>query len=145
MRVFFDTSVLVAACVAAHPHHARAHPALSRVVRGEDQGCLGIHSLAETYSALTRVPVSPRIHPSEATRMIRQNLLAHFELVAAEQTEYLWALQAVEQLGLPGGKVYDALLIGCAKKVAADRIYTFNLADFRLLAPPELLERVTSP
>lgn len=77
--------------------------------------------------------------------MIRQNLLAYFELVPAEQTEYLWALEAVEQLGLPGGKVYDALLIGCAKKVAADRIYTFNLADFRLLAPPELLERVTSP
>jgi predicted nucleic acid-binding protein len=31
MKVFFDTSVLVAASVGSHPHHAQALPALRRV------------------------------------------------------------------------------------------------------------------
>jgi len=37
--------------------------------------------------------------------------------------------------GGPGGKVYDALLIECARAAACDRIYTFNRTDFERLAP----------
>jgi predicted nucleic acid-binding protein len=40
--------------------------------------------------------------------------------------------------------VYDALLIECARHSKADRIYTFNLHDFRLLAP-DLIERLVAP
>jgi predicted nucleic acid-binding protein len=145
VRVFFDTSVLVAASVAAHPHHARALPLLSRALQGQDQGLVGMHSLAETFSALTRVPVSPRIHPSEANRIIRLNILACCEPVAAEQEDYLWAIATVEKLGLGGGKVYDALLLACAAKSDVERIYTFNLADFKALAPSEILGRVCAP
>ena len=45
---------------------------------------------------------------------------------------------------LGGGKVYDALLIECARHSQADRIYTFNLGDFRRLAP-DLAERMVAP
>jgi len=145
MRVFFDTSVLVAASVAAHPHHARALPLLSRALQGQDQGFVGMHSLAETFSALTRVPVSPRIHPSDANRIIRSNIVAGCTLVAAEQADYLGAIEAVERLGLGGGKVYDALLLACAAKSDVERIYTFNLADFKALAPAEIVGRVCAP
>jgi predicted nucleic acid-binding protein len=37
MKVFFDTSVLVAASVGSHPHHAQALPALRRVA--SQSGC----------------------------------------------------------------------------------------------------------
>jgi hypothetical protein len=35
--------------------------------------------------------------------------------------------------------------MGCAARCGADRIYTFNFADFRLLAPAELQEKVCTP
>lgn len=47
MRVFFDTSVIVAASVADHPHHTRAWPVLQRVAMGKDQGFVGAHSIAK--------------------------------------------------------------------------------------------------
>ncbi len=39
---------------------------------------------------------------------------------------------------------YDALLIECARASNADRIYTFNLADFRRLAP-DRADRISAP
>lgn len=140
MQVFFDTSVLVAASVSRHPHHAQALPALRSVSNGEDRGFIGVHSIAETYAALTRIPVAPRIHPSDAGRIIHENILKHFVLVDAGQAEYLQALATVQDNGLPGAKIYDALLLACA-----ERIYTFNLGDFRSLAPAEQLARICSP
>ena len=145
MRVFFDTSVLVAASASSHPHHAQALPALRRVAKGEDQGFIGVHSIAETYAALTRLPVQPRIHPSEAGRIIRENILKHFTLVPAGEAEYLQALTAVQDSGWVGAKIYDALLLACAARSGAERIYTFNLGDFRGLASAELQARICSP
>lgn len=145
MQVFVDTSVLVAASESAHPHHAQALPVLRRVARGEDQGFIGMHSIAETYAALTRLPVQPRIHPSDASRIIRENLLQHFTLVPAGEAEYLRALTAVQESGWPGAKVYDALLLACAARSGAERIYTFSLGDFRELASAELRARICAP
>lgn len=145
MRVFLDTSVLVAASESCHPHHAQAMPVLQRVARGEDEGFIGVHSIAETYAALTRLPVQPRIHPSEAGRIIRENILQHFKLVSADEAEYLQALAAVQDHGWPGAKVYDALLLACAARSGAERIYTFNLGDFRGLAPAGLQARICAP
>jgi predicted nucleic acid-binding protein len=145
MRVFFDTSVLVAASESSHPHHALALPALRRVAKGEDTGFIGMHSIAETYAALTRLPVQPRIHPVEASRIIRENILRRFTLVPAGEAEYLQALSAVQDNGWPGAKIYDALLLACAARSGAERIFTFNLSDFRRLAPAELQARVCSP
>lgn len=52
-RCFFDTTVLVAASEQSQPHHARALPALRRIVTDPDAGFISIHSIAETYAALT--------------------------------------------------------------------------------------------
>jgi predicted nucleic acid-binding protein len=46
--------------------------------------------------------------------------------------------------GLPGGQVYDALLLACARKSGADAIYTWNLKHFRQLAP-DLAKRIRTP
>ncbi len=145
MRVFFDTSVLVASSVGSHPHHAQALPALRRVVSGQDVGFIGVQSIAETYAALTRLPIQPRIHPSEAGRIVRDNILKHFALVPAGQDEYLQALTAVQDNGWSGAKIYDALLLACAARSGAERIYTFNLGDFRAFAPAELQARICAP
>ena len=43
--------------------------------------------------------------------------------------DYTEALRVVGDGGWPGAKIYDTLLIGCAARSGAERIYTFNLAD----------------
>jgi predicted nucleic acid-binding protein len=145
VQVFFDTDVLVAASERSHPHYAQAWPALRRVTAGKDKGFMSAHSIAEVYAALTRLPVEPRIHPVEAVRIITDNIVPHFEAVPIGKKDYIEALRVVGNGGWSGAKIYDALLVGCAARCSANRIYTFNLADFRLLAPAELLERICTP
>jgi predicted nucleic acid-binding protein len=144
MTVFCDTSVLVAACIRQHPHYARARPLLETIAGGREQGVISAHSLAEAFSALTSVPVVPRILPSEAKEIISTNILRHFRLVAMTPEMYERAVEVCAGRGLGGGKVYDALLLECARHSQADRIYTFNLGDFRRLAP-DLAGRMAAP
>jgi hypothetical protein len=61
------------------------------------------------------------------------------------QQEYLEALEIMVSGGWRGAKIYDVLLLRGAEKSGAERIYTFNLADFRRLAPTELQSRICSP
>jgi predicted nucleic acid-binding protein len=145
MNIFFDTTVLVAASAHAHPHHAQALPALQRVVAKQDKGAIGLHSLAETYAALTRLPVLPRIHPSEAARIVTDNILPHFKTIPLDRIDYEQAILAMRDGGWSGARIYDALILQCATKSKADRIYTFNLIDFRSLARSALQSKICSP
>jgi|SRR5271165_5099054 len=145
MILFFDTTVLVASSSEAHPHYAQAAPAVARVVAGKDKGYIGQHSIAEMYAALTRMPVLPRIHPLEAARIIRENVLAHFQTVPVAQADYEAAMTMVASQGWPGAKIYDALLLRCAEKTPAQRIYTFNLKDFKQMAPDHLQPKICAP
>jgi len=81
----------------------------------------------------------------EAARIVTDNLLPHFETVPVSKTDYLGALTVMKDGGWSGAKIYDVLLLGCAAKCSVDRIYTFNLADFRLLAPASLRGKVCAP
>jgi predicted nucleic acid-binding protein len=143
--VFFDTTVLVAASEQSHPHYAQARPALLRVVTGQDKGFIGLHSLAEVYAVLTRLPVQPRIHPVEAARIVTDNILPHFEVVPLAKEDYLEALHTMGNGGWIGAKIYDALLLRCAARCAVERIYTFNLGEFRQLAPAALQGNICTP
>lgn len=145
MIIFFDTSVLVAACVQSHPHYTQAHPALLRITSKQDRGFISQHSIAEVFAVLTRLPIQPRIHPVEATRILTGNILPHFEIMPLVHTDYLKAVQIMAQNGLIGAKIYDVLLVQTAISSGAERIYTFNVVDFRLLAPPDERGKVCAP
>ena len=136
---------MVAASEQSHPHHARALPALRRVVTGHDVGFVSAHSIAETYAALTRLPMQPRIHPSEAARIITENIVPSCTVVPLTHEEYLQALTVVRNAGIPGAKIYHALLLACATKCAAERIYTFHLGDVRQLATAQQRTKVMAP
>ncbi len=145
MVVFFDTSVLVASASEAHPHFVPASSAMARVAAGKDKGFISQHSIAEVYAALTRLPVIPRIHPVEAERIIRDNILHHFSIVSIGKEDYLEALENVSQSGWAGAKIYDALLLRSAEKSGAQRIYTFNVRDFVQMAPLRLQPMICAP
>jgi predicted nucleic acid-binding protein len=145
MVVFFDTTVLVASASDAHQHFVQASAAVARVAAGKDKGFISQHSIAEVYAALTRMPVVPRIHPLEAARLIRENILENFQTIPVTKEDYLEALAMVSNSGWPGAKIHDALLLRCAQKCPAQRIYTFNLKDFKQMAPSRLQHKICAP
>jgi len=106
---------------------------------------MGQHSIAEIFAALTRLPVQPRIHPAEAARIVTENILPHFQVVPLGKEDYLEALNTMASGAWVGAKIYDALLLRCAARCAVKRIYTFNLGDFRQLAPAGLQEKICAP
>jgi hypothetical protein len=111
----------------------------------QDKGFMGLHSIAEVYAALTRLPVQPRIHPVEAARILTDNILPHFEIVSLGKKDYLEALNTMASGGWIGAKIYDALLLRGAARCAVERIYTFNFGDFKQLGPAGLREKICAP
>ena len=118
---------------------------MQKLAQGHDKGFISAHSIAEVYVALTRLPVRPRIQPAEAQRIVIENILPHFTIVPLAQEDYEAVLKDMGIRGIPGAKIYDALLLRCASKCDAERIYTFNLGDFIMLAAEPLREKISAP
>jgi len=129
MRVFFDTSVLIAAFIQSHPAHEASLKRLNTVRDGRDEFLIGGHTLAELYAVLTRLPVSPRINPALAHRLIEENTRdAGISVLSAREYKGLLIRMVKEELA--GGVVYDAILLQSALKAKADVLITLNPADF---------------
>jgi predicted nucleic acid-binding protein len=135
MLVFFDTSVLVAGMVEPHPKHGRSRAWLERARAGEFEWAVAGHSLAETYSVLTSLPVKPRISPGGARRLIRENIESSARIVTLTSADHGSVLDRMALLGIIGGNVYDALLAGAAEKAGARRLLTLNPEDFQKAWP----------
>lgn len=134
-RVLFDTSMLLPALVANHPDHDDAAARLEAVHAGRVQLVLCTHATAELYSTLTSFPVSPRISPSQALELIRENLLAHAEVVSLDARDYQQVTGDLTERNLAGGIIYDALHVQAAKKAGVDRVWTRNASDFERIWP----------
>jgi predicted nucleic acid-binding protein len=124
---FYDTSVLVAACQGDNVFHEAAIEVLRKAAQ-KDSHCAA-HSLAEFYSVMSRLPMRPRITPDQALLLV-DNLLERFNPVTLTANEYRSTISSCGEAGLPGGSVYDALIMACARKVSADVVYTFNQRHF---------------
>lgn len=135
MRLLLDTSVLVAAMIEAHPHHARALPWLQRIQSGTDSGVVAAHSLAEVYAILTRLPLQPRIGPQLAQRLIQQNIINVCDIAALTELEYQTLIDHLAAHNIQGGATYDALILHTAAQAAVDHVVTFNIGDFRRVYP----------
>lgn len=142
MRVLLDTSVLIPALVPALPQHERATPHLESALRGETSLIISGHALAECYSTLTAIPVSPAITPGQARRLVETNVATAGEIVSLDGTDYLAVLQRMADLGLESGAVYDALHVLAAEKASADELRTLNGKDFRRMPPEGATELV---
>ena len=145
MNLFFDTSVLVAASSASHPRHAQAFQALQSMKAEHHRGWMSQHGLAEIYAVLTGAPLVPRIHPSEALRILEENVLPHFHIVALTPKDYREVIRELAAADWRSGVVYDAMHLRCARKQPIDRLYTFNVKDFRDLAPRDFQDKIGAP
>jgi predicted nucleic acid-binding protein len=143
MKLCFDTSVLVAALVQAHPHHGLAFPRLKSVHAGEVTGAITTHALAELFATLTALPLKPKILPAEARRLLNHDISAHFEVIPLTAGHYAEAVELTVRQGLASGAIYDALHLTGARSAGCDHLLTLNLKHFKALAPGDPL--VMSP
>lgn len=135
MKILLDTSVLVAALVEPHPQHSRALPWLKKAKAEAFELVVSSHTIAELYAVLTTLPVSPRITPGLAWRLIHESVEPSASVVSLTSTDYLTTIKRMSDIGLSGGAVYDALIVKAAQKSEAERILTFNVRDFKRIWP----------
>lgn len=138
--IFLDTSVWVASFAGWHPQHMASRSLLA--TEQEELACAA-HSLAEVYATLTRLPGELRAHPRAAMQVL-EKIQQRVTVISLDAHEYFKAIDAIGRRGIGGAVVYDALLLACARKVNAERIYTWNVRHFRMVAP-DLAERIVEP
>ena len=143
MRVLFDTSVLVPAVAEQLPNHEAALDALLVYTDGQHSGYCSTHALAECYATLTALPLRRRILPAEARQLVEESLLGRLTAVPLTRDDYVDAIRRVGRGGFASGVVYDALHVGCAERIAVDRILTRNVSDFERLRPADIV--ITTP
>lgn len=141
IRAFFDTSVLIAAHDATDPRHSNSHSLLASATPAT--AACGAHTLAEVYAVLSRIPGGKKVRPEFAGVLVDQ-IATRLTVVPLSVEEYRTTLREAARMGLAGGIVFDALLLACARKVKAERIYSWNEKHFRLVAP-DLADRIMTP
>lgn len=132
VKILFDTSVLIAAFIANHPQHQSCQLWVQSVKDKTVNGIIGTHTLAETYSVLTRLPINPPISAKLAKRLIQENL-NDFTIVSLNDKDYLEVIEKMVNLNLIGGAIYDAIIERAALKISADKILTLNPNHFTRL------------
>jgi toxin FitB len=110
-----DTSAAVPLLMRSHAAHASVRSAVA-----DRTPVLTAHSLAETYSVLTRLPGDARVSAADAVRLLETN----FGPALLVPPAIAGALPSVlAPYGIAGGAVYDAL-VGLAAREAGVRLLT---------------------
>jgi predicted nucleic acid-binding protein len=141
LKAFLDTLVLVAAFWGDHPDHASSLALFIEMRR--KTGACGIHSLAEVYAVMTALPVRPLLAPEQVYLFVEQ-IPERLMVIALEESDYLKTVRDLAERRFASGRIYDALLLACARKSRAETVYTWNLKHFRQIAP-DLADRIRTP
>jgi predicted nucleic acid-binding protein len=133
-----ESSCMVAVLSQWHAEHSVATRALAeRLARGEFM-FLAAHSLAETYSVLTRLPSGRRLAPQRALQALEYGFISRATVVSLDGDEYVDFLRGLPARGVVSGQVYDALIAACAMKARVDVLVTLNPRHFLSFAGPGL-------
>ena len=139
--IFLVSSVLVAIAQVDHVHHVPSRELWNGCVAKET--AVSAHTLAEFYSSVTSMPPGIRLSGRDAMLAL-ETFLGRIAAIALTANEYIETLKSCATTGLTGGTIYDALHVACARKVNAERIYTWNVRDFQRVAP-DLAEKIVAP
>src|SRR5512145_456526 len=125
-----DTTCLIAAVCSWHEHHERTVKEIERRLRQGDSMIIAAPALVEAYAVLTRLPPPHRLSPSDAITLLDTNFMRGVKVIALDERSYRKLLRQVSNLGIAGGRTYDAVIASCAIKGKARVVLTFNERDF---------------
>jgi predicted nucleic acid-binding protein len=139
----FRYLVLVPALVGQLSNHESSFAEFLSYTSGGNRGFCSTHSLAETCSVLTSLPLPRRSSTIEARMLIEESILKRLGVVELDGKDYLSAIELVSGKGLASGIIHDALHVKAAGKASCSRIYTCTINHFKALVPEGIV--VSSP
>jgi predicted nucleic acid-binding protein len=129
MKLYLDSSVLVAALVEDEP----SHEGCLELLRRKDL-TVWTHALAETFATLTGGRLGIRVPPAIAAQLIEESLLPRLQLVELSAADVKAAIGTSASAGVRGGAIFDYLHLVAARKSTAETLYTLNVRHFAALS-----------
>jgi predicted nucleic acid-binding protein len=123
---YLDTSIIVPAFAEVHPDHKVCEPLLAA-----QDSVTSAHTLAETFAVLTKVYK----FDSESVTAVLAALPTALRVEPISIADYFDAMSQSKSRRIIGGRIYDALHSAVARRLKADRVLTFNVNDFKSVAP----------
>jgi predicted nucleic acid-binding protein len=117
---------------------------LRKARSGDVELIISSHNPAELYSILTILPLSPRIAPATAVRLINDSVLPWTKVISLSASDYLTTIEELAGLGITGAAIYDALIARAAAKGGAEKLITLNAEHFKRVAP-RMTDAVSEP
>jgi len=130
-----DSSVIVAGLLLWHEAHARSLRAMLRARDAEAGLVVPAPALIESYAVMTRLPAPHRLSPGDAIDLLSGSFESGAKIASLTGGATWDFLHAAAHEGLAGGRVYDALILRCARKARATRLLTLDRRDFIRLDP----------
>jgi len=125
-----DTSVIVAGLLSWHEHHEAAASELVTLLESGEEVVIPLPALVEAYSVMTRLPPPHRLSTRNALAVLQGSFRNRSTLVGLDGDEGWSLVESLAQRSIAGGTSYDGLILACALKGGARRIFTFNRAHF---------------
>jgi len=131
VSVFLDTSVLLAGLIDFGPQSAPAQTLLHLVAEKRVPApATGWHCCLEFFSVATRVPAEFRVTPSDAVRLLEEEIFSRMAVHDLPAADRLPMLRAAARDAITGGRVYDAHIAEVARAAGADVVVTDNRRHF---------------
>ena len=119
LSVFLDTSVLLAGLIDFGPQSAPAQSLLSAVAEKRvGSAATAWHCCLEFFSVSTRLPPEYRIGPTDAVKLLEEEVFARMAVFDLPPGERLTMLRAASRDAIAGGRVYDAHIAEIARAAA---------------------------
>jgi len=129
--ILFDSNILVAALFEGHPHYSASVGLVAAATI--DSTMIAAHSLAETYSTMTRHNRPYRLSGPDAAAAI-DIVAAGSRIVSLSPGQTVDAVRKFSAIGI-GPRLYDYLIAATAEAFGASTIVTWNTRDFDGLFP----------
>ena len=122
---YLDSSIIVPALLARHPNHQDCFHLVNA------HAVTSCHALAESFSTLNG---QYKVANFKVTEMIERFAeVAQLETILP--TDYLAVIKEARTRGIQGGLIYDAIHAAVARRLGVEKVFTYNLSDFKHVAP----------
>jgi predicted nucleic acid-binding protein len=130
--VFLDTSVLLGGTIDVGPSSRPAQAVMEDIAEGRvERPLTAWHCCLEYYAVATRLPEELRLSPSDALRLVEEEILGRFEVVDLPPRARLPFFTSAVAQRVAGGRLYDAHIAAIARSCGASVIVTENVRHFR--------------
>ncbi len=138
--ILFDAGVFIGALLQGDTRHAEARPFVEAARMGALRVCTTSGIISEVYAALTWIGAKPPHSPEEAAQAVRLLIEPPSVLYVLPDSREasLRMLELAEKHHLTARRVHDARHAAMALVAGVQRVYTYDVAVWRVFIPEGL-------